>query len=66
MKNMSSDVGTWVYKKTARRHWSVLPRPWLEINLNNRDSVRKACEAHLIDGAMIREPRGIIRRDELN
>jgi len=63
---MSSDVGTWVYKKTARRHWSVLPRLWLELILNNRDSVRKACEANLIDRAMTLEPRGINRRDELN
>ena len=34
---------------------------------NNRDSVRKAREAHLIDKAMTLEPNGgINRRDELN
>ena len=38
----------------------------LELIHNNRDSVRKAREAHLIDKAMTLEPRGINRRDELN
>jgi len=38
----------------------------LELIHNNRDSVRKASEAHLIDNAMTLEPRGINRRDELN
>ena len=33
---------------------------------NNRGSVRKAYEAHLIDKAMTLEPNGITRRDELN
>ena len=37
-----------------------------ELIHNNRDSVRKAREAHLIDKAMTLEPRGINRRDELN
>ena len=30
-----------------------------------RDSVRKARESHLIDKAMILEPHGLNRRDEL-
>jgi len=34
--------------------------------VHNRDSVRKAREAYLIDKAMTLEPRGINRRDELN
>ena len=38
----------------------------LELIHNNRDSVRKAREAHVIDKAMTLEPRGINRRDELN
>ena len=37
----------------------------LELIHNNRDSVRKAREAHLIDRAMTLEPRGVNRRDEL-
>ena len=35
-------------------------------DLNNRDSVRKAREAHLIDKAMTLDPHGINRPDELN
>ena len=38
----------------------------LELIHSNRDSVRKAREAHLIDKAMTLEPQGINRRDELN
>ena len=38
----------------------------LELIPSNRDSVRKAREAHLIDKAMTLEPQGINRRDELN
>ena len=38
----------------------------LELIRSNRDSVRKAHEAHLIDKAMILEPHGINRSDELN
>ena len=37
----------------------------LELIHSNRDSVRKAREAHLIDKAMTLEPQGINRRDEL-
>ena len=37
----------------------------LELIHNNRDSVRKAREAHLIDRAMTLEPRGVNRRNEL-
>ena len=38
----------------------------LELMRSNRDSVRKAHEAHLIDKAMTLEPHGINRRDELH
>ena len=38
----------------------------LELIHNNRDFVRKAREAYLIDKAMTLEPRGINRSDELN
>ena len=38
----------------------------LELIRSNRDSVRKAREAHLIDKAMTLEPHGVNRRDELN
>ena len=38
----------------------------LELIHSNRDSVRKAREAHLIAKAMILEPHGINRRDERN
>ena len=38
----------------------------LELIHNNRDSVRKAREAYLIDKAMTLEPRGMNRGDELN
>ena len=38
----------------------------VELIRSNRDSVRKAREAHLIDKAMTLEPHGIKRRDELN
>ena len=38
----------------------------LELIRSNRDSVRTAREAHLIDKAMTVEPHGINRRDELN
>ena len=38
----------------------------LELIHNNRDSVRKAREAHLIDKAMTLDPHGINRRDEFN
>ena len=36
----------------------------LELIRSNRDSVRTAREAHLIDKAMTVEPHGINRRDE--
>ena len=35
----------------------------VELISSNRDSVRKAHEAHLIDKAMTPEPQGINRRD---
>ena len=38
----------------------------LQLTGSNRDSVRKACEALLIDKTMTLEPHGINRRDELN
>ena len=38
----------------------------VELISSNRDSVRKAHEAHLIDKAMTPEPQGINRRDELS
>ena len=38
----------------------------LDLIRSNRDSVRKAREAHLIDKAMTLDLRGINRRDELN
>lgn len=38
----------------------------LDLIRSNRDSVRKASEAHLIDKAMTLDLRGINRRDELN
>ena len=38
----------------------------LELIRSNRDSGRKAREAHLINKAMILEPHGINRRDELS
>ena len=38
----------------------------LELIHNNRDSVRKAREAHLIDKAMTLDPHGTNRRNELN
>ena len=37
-----------------------------ELIRSNRDSVRKAREAHLIDKAITLEPRDINRRDEFN
>ena len=41
--------------------WEAIP---LQLIRNNRDSVRTAREAHLIDKAMTVEPHGINRRDE--
>ena len=38
----------------------------LELIHTNRDSVRKAREAHLIDKAKTLEPQGLNRRDELH
>ena len=38
----------------------------LELIHNNRDSVRKVREAHLIDKTMTLDPHGINRRDEFN
>ena len=38
----------------------------IPFELSNRDSVRKAREAHLTDKAMYLEPHGINRRDELS
>ena len=38
----------------------------LELIHNNRNSVRKARKAHLIDKAMTLDPHGINRRDEFN
>ena len=38
----------------------------VELIRSNRDSVRKALEAHLIDKAMTLEPHGMNRRDELS
>ena len=38
----------------------------LELIHNNRDSVRKAREAHLIEKAKTLEPQGLNRRDELH
>ena len=47
-------------KKCATR---LIP---LELIHTNRDSVRKAREAHLIDKAKTLEPQGLNRRDELH
>ena len=38
----------------------------LDLIRSNRDYVRKARAAHLVDKAMTLEPRGINRRDELS
>ena len=38
----------------------------LELIHNNRESVRKACEAHLIDKALTLDPHDINRRDEFH
>ena len=43
----------------------IRPIP-LELIRTNRDSVRKAREAHLIDKAKTLEPQGLNRRDELH
>jgi len=58
-------VETWISKNPGHSIHDVLLTP-LELIHNNRDSVRKACEAYLIDKAMTLEPRGINRGDELN
>ena len=66
----SSIVGTWVYKKSARRYWSVLPRPWSEPKNQRYLTIilRNRAEYHLILSRRGRRPswlnQGIFRKIE--
>ena len=60
-------MGYWLRALSgSRNNCEILNLIPLELIRSNRNSNRKASEAHLIDKAMTLELRGINRRDELN